>query len=151
MCTCTCTLCYNILLRTWLFMNSCYSLSFGCSAWLVLVGGDCIDSTCLCNGNCSQGVDKSNFLNSWVISMGSHTTLFTSSSYLTCMYMYVCECSQSNEFDITVQLSRKVNEIRGERAGCPRNDRLHSEVMSRMAAGVHFHVLYSPRASSTRN
>ena len=34
-------------------------------------------------GNCSQGVERSNFLNSWVISMGSHTTRFTSSSYLT--------------------------------------------------------------------
>ena len=38
----------------------------------------------LCRGNCSQGEDRSNLRNSCVISRGSHTTRFTSSSYLTC-------------------------------------------------------------------
>ena len=45
---------------------------------------------CLCRGNCSHGDERSNFLNSWVISIGSHTTRFSSSSYLTCVCVCVC-------------------------------------------------------------
>lgn len=45
-----------------------------------------ISAGILCSGNCSHGDARSNRLNSCVNSIGSHTTLFSSSSYRTCTH-----------------------------------------------------------------